>query len=325
MIDRRGLVASGIITFFAPRSLRAQRSGKVWRVVFFSVAAGPNPLAESFRQGLKEFGYSEGRDISIQYRWMAGHESQYDDVARELAQGEPDVIVTAGHPPAVAIKKATAQIPIVALAVVDPVGGGLAASISHPGGNLTGFSLEVTPETNAKMLELLHEAAPQLTRIGALWNSGNAGSRFYLEAVKQAAQSQKLTLNAYDVRRVEEIDTVFRSLRGNVEGLIVFPEGLLWTYRRKIVDAVREAQLPAIFGYRDAAEMGALMSYGPDLVDLFKRGASYVDKIIKGVKPAGLPIQQPAKFELVINVKTANTLRIVMPPTLLARADTVIE
>ncbi|MBR0724464.1 ABC transporter substrate-binding protein [Bradyrhizobium manausense] len=325
MIDRRSLVASGIITVLASRSVSAQRSKKVSRVVFFSVAAGPNPLAESFTQGLKELGYSEGRDISIQYRWMAGHESQYDDVARELAQSEPDVIVTAGHPPAVAIKKATTQIPIVALAVVNPVGGGLAASISHPGGNLTGFSLEVTPETNAKMLELLHEAAPKLARIGALWNSGNPGSRFYLDAVKQAAQSQKLTLNAYDVRRAEEIDTVFRSLRGNVEGLIVFPEGLLWTYRHNIVDAAREAQLATIFGYRDAAEMGALMSYGPDLVDLFKRGASYVDKIIKGVKPAELPIQQPAKFELVINVKTANALNIVIPPTLLARADKVIE
>ncbi|MGY8636611.1 ABC transporter substrate-binding protein [Bradyrhizobium sp. 14AA] len=325
MIDRRGLVAGGIITVLAPRSVLAQRSGKVWRVVFFSVAAGPNPLAESFRQGLKELGYSEGRDISIQYRWMAGQESQYDDVARELAQSEPDVIVTAGHPPAVAIKKATAHIPIVALAVVNPVGGGLAASISHPGGNLTGFSLEVTAETNAKMLELLHEAAPKLIRIGALWNSDNPGSRFYLEAVKQAAQSQKLTLNAYDVRGAQEIDSVFRSLRGNVEGLIVFPEGLLWTYRRNIVDAAREAKLAAIFGYRDAAEMGALMSYGPDLVDLFKRGAAYVDKIIKGVKPAELPIQQPAKFELVINVKTANALSIVIPPTLLARADQVIE
>jgi putative ABC transport system substrate-binding protein len=146
MIDRRSLVISGVTTVLVPPSVRAQRSGNVWRVVFFSVAAGPNPLADSFRRGLNELGYSEGRNLSIQYRWMAGHESQYDHAARELAESEPDVIVTAGHPPAVAAKKATAQIPIVALAVVNPVGGGLAASISHPGGNLTGFSLEVTPE-----------------------------------------------------------------------------------------------------------------------------------------------------------------------------------
>jgi putative tryptophan/tyrosine transport system substrate-binding protein len=325
MIDRRSLVMSGVATVLVPPSVRAQRSGKVWRVVFFSVAAGPNPLADAFRRGLNELGYSEGRNLSIQYRWMAGHESQYDDVARELAESEPDVIVTAGHPPAVAAKKATAQIPIVALAVVNPVGGGLAASISHPGGNLTGFSLEVTPETNAKMLQLLHEAAPKITRIGALWNSANPGSRFYLDAVSHAAQSVNLTLKAYDVRRAEDIDVVFHSLRGSVEGLIVFPEGLLWTYRRNIVDAAREAQLATIFGYRDAVEMGALMSYGPDLVDLFKRGAAYVDKIIKGAKPAELPIQQPAKFELVINVKTANALNIGVPPTLLARADEVIE
>ncbi|MEH2501506.1 putative ABC transport system substrate-binding protein [Bradyrhizobium sp. AZCC 1578] len=325
MIDRRSLVMGGVTTMLVPLSVRAQRSGKVWRVVFFSVAAGPNPLADSFRRGLNELGYSEGHNLSIQYRWMAGHESQYDDVARELAESEPDVIVTAGHPPAVAAKKATAQIPIVALAVVNPVGGGLAASISHPGGNLTGFSLEVTPETNAKMLQLLHEAAPKITRIGALWNSANPGSRFYLDAVRHAAQSANLTLKAYDVRRAEDIDVVFHSLRGSVEGLIVFPEGLLWTYRRNIVDATREAQLATIVGYRDAVEMGALMSYGPDLVDLFKRGAAYVDKVIKGAKPAELPIQQPAKFELVINVKAANALNIGVPPTLLARADEVIE
>lgn len=297
----------------------------MWRVVFFSAAAGPNPLADAFKRGLDELGYGEGRNLSIQYRWMAGHESEYDEVARELAKSEPDVIVTAGHPPAVAAKRATTQIPIVALAVVNPVGGGLAHSIPHPGGNLTGFSLEVTPETNAKMLELLHEAVPRITRIGALWNSANPGSRFYLDAVRNAAESAKLNVEAYDVRRAEDIDVVFHSLRGNVEGLIVFPEGLLWTYRRNIVNAAREAQLATIFGYRDAVEMGALMSYGPDLADLFKRGAAYVDKIIKGAKPGELPIQQPAKFELVINAKTANALNIRLPATLLARADEVVE
>lgn len=163
MIDRRSLVMGGIAGAILPLSVRAQRSEKVWRVVFFSVAAGPNPLADAFTRGLNELGYSDGRNLAIQYRWMAGHESQYDDVARELAESKPDVIVTAGHPPAIAAKKATAQIPIVALAVVNPVGSGLAASIPRPGGNLTGFSLEVTPETNAKMLQVLHEAAPKIT------------------------------------------------------------------------------------------------------------------------------------------------------------------
>jgi putative ABC transport system substrate-binding protein len=325
MIDRRSLVMGGATIVLMPPSVRAQQSGNIWRVVFFSVAAGPNPLADAFRRGLNELGYSEGSNLSIQYRWMAGHESQYDEVARQLAESQPDVIVTAGHPPAVAAKKATARIPIVALAVVNPVGGGLAASIAHPAGNLTGFSLEVTPETNAKMLELLHEAAPKITRIGALWNSANPGSRFYLDAVLRAAQSVNLTLNAYDVRRVEDIDVAFQSLRGSVEGLIVFPEGLLWTYRRQIVDAAREAQLATIFGYRDAVQMGALMSYGPDLVDLFKRGAAYVDKIIKGSKPADLPIQRPTKFELAINAKTASALNISIPPALLSRADEVVE
>jgi putative tryptophan/tyrosine transport system substrate-binding protein len=190
---------------------------------------------------------------------------------------------------------------------------------------LTGFSLEVTPETNAKMLQILHEAAPKLTRIGALWNSGNPGSRLYLDAVRHAAQSLEINFEGYDVRRAEDIDVVFQSLRKNIEGLIIFPEGLLWTYRRRIVDAAREIRLATIFGYRDGAEMGGLMSYGPDLVDLFKRGAGYVDKIIKGEKPGDLPVQQPTKFELVINLQTAKALDISVPPTLLARADEVIE
>lgn len=301
-----------------PLSVRAQRSAKLLRIVFFSVAAGPNPLPDAFTRGLNELGYIDGRNLSIQYRWMAGHESQYDDVARELAKSEPDVIVTAGHPPALAAKKATAQVPIVALAVVDPVGSGLAASIPHPRGNLTGFSLEVTPETNAKMLQLLHEAVPKITRVGVLWNSA-------IDAVEHAAQSQEITLKTYDVRRPEDIDVAFHSLHEAIEGLIVFPEGLLLTYRRHIVDSARAEHLATIFGYRGAVEMGALMSYGPDLADLFKRGAAYVDKIIKGAKAADLPIQEPTKFELVINVKAANALNISVPPTLLARADGVIE
>ena len=325
MINRRSLVIGSVAGALVPLSVRAQRSEKVWRVVFFSVAAGPNPLADAFTRGLNELGYTDGRNLSIQYRWMAGNESQYDDVARELAESQPDVIATAGHPPALAAKKATAQVPIVALAVVDPVGSGLVASIPHPGSNLTGFSLEVTPETNAKMLQLLHEAIPKITRIGVLWNSANPGSRFYLDAVEHAAQSLEITLKAYDVRRAEDIDVAFHSLHGAVEGLIVFPEGLLWTYRRHIVDAAQEAQLATIFGYRGAVEMGALMSYGPDLFDLFKRGAAYVDKVIKGTKPADLPIQEPTKFELVISVKAAHALNISVPPTLLARADEVIE
>jgi putative ABC transport system substrate-binding protein len=190
---------------------------------------------------------------------------------------------------------------------------------------LTGFSLEVTPETNAKMVQLLHEAVPDVTRMGVLWNSANPGSRFYLGAVEHAAQSLKITLKVCDVQKAEDIDVAFGSLHGSVDGLIVFPEGLLWTYRSHIVQAARDIQLATIFGYRGAVEMGALMSYGPDLFELFKRGAGYVDKILKGAKPADLPIQEPTKFELVINLKTANALKIRVPPTLLALADEVIE
>jgi putative tryptophan/tyrosine transport system substrate-binding protein len=161
------------------------KAEKVWRIAFFSVAAGPDYLADAFRQGLGDLGYVEGRDLTIDHRWMAGREDHYRDVARELSDGTIDLIVTTGHPAALAAKAATSRIPIVALAVVDPVGSGLAASLPHPGGNLTGFSLEVTPETNAKMIQLLIEADPAITWVGALWNSSNPGSTVYLDAMRQ--------------------------------------------------------------------------------------------------------------------------------------------
>ena len=297
----------------------------MWRIAFFSVAAGPNYLADAFRQGLRDVGYVEGRNLVIDYRRMAGREDHYGDMARELSDGSIDLIVTAGHPPALVAKAATSQIPIVALAVVDPVGSGLVASLSHPGGNFTGFSLEVTPETNAKMIQLLIEAVPAVTRVGVLWNSANPGSSFYLDAVRQAVQRLGVGMEAYDVRRAEDVDLTFQALNGRVEGLVVFPEPLLWTNRQHIVDAANEERLPTIFGYRDAPEIGGLMSYGPDLVDLFKRGADYVDKIIKGAQFADLPVQLPTKFELVINLKTAKALGLRVPQSILARTDEVIE
>jgi putative tryptophan/tyrosine transport system substrate-binding protein len=325
MIRREFIALAGGAAVAWPLGAGAQQSEKVWRIAFFSAAAGPNYLADAFRQGLRDIGYVEGRNLVIDYRWMAGREDHYPDVARELSDGRIDLIVTAGHPPALAAKSATSQIPIVALAVVDPVGSGLVTSLSHPGGNFTGLSLEVTPETNAKMIQLLIEADPAVTRVGVLWNSANPGSGVYLDAVRQAAQPLRVALEAYDVRRAEDVDVAFRALDGSVEGLVVFPEPLLWTHRRHIVDAARAGRLPTIFGYRDAAEMGGLMSYGPDLVDLFKRGAGYVDKILKGAKPADLPVQQPTTFELVVNLKTATALGLTIPPSILARADEVIE
>jgi ABC-type uncharacterized transport system substrate-binding protein len=181
---------------------------------------------------------------------------------------------------------------------VDPVGSGLAESLSRPGGNVTGFSLESTPQTNAKMIQLLSEAISGLTRVGVLWNSANPGSRVYLDAMREAAEPLGVILQVHDVRRAEDIDLAFHALKGNAEGLVVFPEPLMWTKRQHIVDMARAAGLPTIYGWRAATEIGGLMSYGPDLVDVFKRGAGYVDKVLKGAKPADLPIQQPTKFDL---------------------------
>jgi putative tryptophan/tyrosine transport system substrate-binding protein len=256
---------------------------------------------------------------------MAQRQTQYQDVAREISAGPVDVIVTACHPPAVAAKRATSKVPIIALAVVNPVGAGFAASLSRPGGNLTGLSLEVTPETNVKMLQLLREAIPDATRLGVLWNSANPGSEFYLDVVRKAAKPLNVALEARDVNQQDDIAVAFRSLKGNVDGLVIFPEPLLWTYRRLVVDEARTTGLPTIFGYRDAAEIGGLMSYGPDLVELFRQGARYVDKVLKGTPPAELPVELPTTFELVINLNAAKALGVTIPTSLLLRADHTIE
>jgi putative ABC transport system substrate-binding protein len=317
MIRKRTLIGALAILFTYLTTVTGQAEN-VRRIAFFSAATGPNYLADSFRLGLRDAGYVEGRNLTIEYRWMGGREKDYRDIAGELAQLKVDAIVTAGHPAALAAKSATSLIPIVALAVVDPVGSGLAESLSHPGGNVTGFSLETTPQTNAKMIQLLNEAISGVTQVGVLWNSANPGSRVYLDAMRDAAESLRVILKVHDVRRAEDIDLAFWALEGSVEGLVVFPEPLMWTQRRHIVDMARAARLPTIYGWRAATEIGGLMSYGPDLIDLFKLGAGYVDKVLKGAKPADLPIQQPTKFELVINLNTARELGVDVPPTMAA-------
>jgi ABC-type uncharacterized transport system substrate-binding protein len=283
-----------------------------------SAPAGPNYLADAFKFGLRDAEYVEGRNLTIEYRWMGGREKDYPNVADELTELKVDAIVTAGHPAALAAKNATSLIPIIALAVVDPVGSGLAESLSHPGGNVTGFSLETSPQTNAKMIQLLSETVSGVGRVGVLWNSANPGSRIYLDALRDATEPLRVILKVHDVRRAEDIDVAFQALEGSVEGLVVFPEPLMWTQRRHIVDMAHTARLPTIYGWRAATEIGGLMSYSPDLIDLFKRGAGYVDKVLKGAKPADLPIQQPTKFELVINLNTARALGVDVPPTMAA-------
>jgi putative ABC transport system substrate-binding protein len=184
-----------------------------------SAPAGPNYLADAFKFGLRDAEYVEGRNLTIEYRWMGGREKDYPNVADELTELKVDAIVTAGHPAALAAKNATSLIPIIALAVVDPVGSGLAESLSHPGGNVTGFSLEISPQTNAKMIQLLSEAVSGVGRVGVLWNSANPGSRIYLDALRDAAEPLRVILKVHDVRRAEDIDVAFQALEGSVEGL----------------------------------------------------------------------------------------------------------
>jgi ABC-type uncharacterized transport system substrate-binding protein len=315
MIRRRALIGGALVTLISLRVAETAQPEKLPRIAFLSPAVGPNYLSNAFTMALRDIGYVEGQNLTIEYRWIAGREEYYPDVARELVALKMDVIVTAGHVAALAARNATSVIPIIALAVVDLVGSGLAESMSRPGGNVTGFSLESTPQTNAKMIQILIETISGVRQVGVLWNSANPGSRVYLDAMLDAAGPLRVSINAHDVRRAEDIDLAFQALRGSVEGLVVIPESLMWTQRQHIVEMAQAARLPTIYGWRAGPEIGGLMSYGPDLIDLFKRGAVYVDKVLRGAKPAELPIQQPTKFEFVINLTTAKALGIVVPPT----------
>jgi ABC-type uncharacterized transport system substrate-binding protein len=323
-MNRRSFIA-GLALTGATHPMLAQQAAKVWRVAFFTVASGPNYLSEALLKGLRELGYAEGQNLLIEYRWMGGRENQYNAVAQELAKANFDLIITAGHAIALAAKKATSVTPIVALALVDPVQFGLADSLGRPGGNLTGLSEDVSPETSVKMIQLLRDAVPSVVRVGVLWHSANPGSAVFREAMHNATYPTGISLKFQDVQQAVDIQPTISALASNIDGLVVFTESFMWTYRREIVEAVKAARVPTIHGFRDSAEIGGLMSYGPDLVDVFQRGAAYVDKILKGANPADLPIERPTKFELAINVQTAKALGLTIPSMLLARADEVIE
>jgi putative ABC transport system substrate-binding protein len=313
----------------APLATEAQPAAKVPRIgVLLAGSRGDNTLeiVEAFQQGLRGLGYVEGRNITIEYRFAEGRLDRSFDLASDLARLPVDVIVAPGTALAQAARKATTTIPIVLVTAGNPVGDGLIKSFARPGGNATGLTLAVGQEIGGKLLELLKETVPTVSRVAILWNPLTAPHALALKETERAARALGLALQPVSARRPDEIDGAFAAMsRARADGLIVLADPVLLSVRVRIADLATKGHLPTICELREHTEAGGLMSYGPSLPDLFRRAAAYVDRILKGAKPADLPVERPSKFELVVNLKTAKALGLTIPQSLLLRADQVIE
>ena len=281
--------------------------------------------AQAFRQGLRDAGYAEGRDVVIEWRVANGDYARVLELADDLVQRKVDVIVVDTTLATRAVKRATSTIPIVMADVADPVGSGFVASLAHPGENVTGLTI-MTSELSAKRLQLLKETIPRLTRVAVLWNPDTPYHPKMIQALKAAAPSMSIELSFVAARTPEEFGPAFSGVsRAHAQALYVIEDGFFFTHRTTIAKLASKARLPIIFGLRPFADAGALMSYGPNVGELFRRSAGYVDKILKGAKPGDLPIEQPTQFELVVNLKTSRALGITIPELILLQADEVIR
>jgi putative tryptophan/tyrosine transport system substrate-binding protein len=301
-----------------------QKAPRIGYLFSFTEPEGQH-LWDACREGLRDLGYVEGRNIALEPRWAQGQHERLPALANELVHLKVNVIVAAATPASLAAKAASNKIPIVIVAVGEPVKTGLVASLAHPGGNVTGLSL-LTLDLSGKRLELLHEFLNNLARVAVLMNPDNPISAIFFAETQDAAQRLGIKLQQLEARRLSDIDDAFtRATNDRAEALIVFDDPALWSFRAQIVAQAAMRKIPAIYGYKEFVDGGGLMSYGPDRPDQYRRTAIFVDKLLKGAKPADLPVEQPTKFSLFINLKTAKTLGNAVPATLLARADEVIE
>ncbi|HMF25770.1 MAG TPA: ABC transporter substrate-binding protein [Pseudolabrys sp.] len=309
-----------------PLSARAQHP-KVPRIGYLFSFTEPEGrhLWDACREGLHDLGYAEGRNIVLEPRWAQGQHERLPALANELVHLNVNVIVAAATPASLAAKAASSTIPIVIVAVGEPVKTGLVASLSHPGGNVTGLSL-LTLDLSGKRLELLHECLHDLARVAVLMNPDNPISAIFFSETQDAARKFGIKLQPLEARQLPDVDEAFsRAANDHAEALIVFDDPVLWSLRAQIVAQAALRKVPAIYGYKEFVDSGGLMSYGPDRPDQYRRTAFFVDKLLKGTRPADLPVEQPTKFSLFINLKTARSFGLAVPPTLLARADEVIE
>ena len=329
MMDRRaflGALASGLLA--APLAAEGQPAVKVPRIGYLALNPAANPhLHEAFRQGLRDLGYVEGHNVVIESRDAEGKLERLPALAAELVALKVDVLVAQPTVSALAAKQATGTIPIV-FPVAEPVTSGLVTSLARPGGNVTGLSV-LAPEMAGKSLELLKQAIPGVSRVAGLWQPGALPERTTKDMRKEAevaARALGVRLQFVEARGPDDFDRAFSEMtRARPGALTVLGGSMLFSERRRLVDLVAKNRLPAMYPWREGVEAGGLMAYGPDLADLFRRAATYVDKILKGAKPGDLPVEQPTKFELVINLKTAKALGLTIPQSLLQRADQVIE
>jgi ABC-type uncharacterized transport system substrate-binding protein len=305
---------------------RAQLAGKPPTIGFLgsSTPSAMSGWTAAFVQRLRELGWIEGRTVAIEYRWGEGRNERYTEIAEEFVRLKVDVIVTYGTPPSKAAKQATAVIPIVFAAAADPVGSGLVSSLARPGGNITGLSLQQS-DIVGKKLELLREVVTGLRRLALLGNVGNASSMLEVGEVKTAAGTLGIEIVPVDIKRAEDIAPAFDAFGGSAEALYVSTDPLIFTNISRINTLAVGARLPTIYNGKEYVEAGGLMSYGPNYPHLFRRAADFVDKILRGAKPGDFPVEQPTKFDFAINLTTAKAIGLTIPPSLLARADEVIE
>jgi putative ABC transport system substrate-binding protein len=320
-----GTLAGGLLA--APLAAEAQQAAKIFRIGY--LATNPTPhFQEAFRQGLRDLGYVEGRNLVIEDRYAEGKLERLPALAAELVALKVDVIVASGTPAALAAKQATRTLPIVFTSIADPVTSRLVTSLARPGGNLTGFSV-LAPELVGKCLEQLKQAIPAVSRVAVLWHPGAMTERTDKDMLKRAevaAQALGVRLQVLEARGPADFDTAFTEMtRARADALAVLTSSMLFGERRRLVGLAAKNRLPAVYPWREGVDAGGLMAYGPDLADLLRRAATYVDKILKGAKPGDLPVEQPTKFELVINLQTARALGLTIPASLLQRADQAIE
>jgi putative ABC transport system substrate-binding protein len=312
-----GMVAASFLT-------RLRAAEKVWRIGYLGgTPGGPPPMV--FAKALEALGYVDGKNIKIEWRHDGGNQALIPDMAADLVRLNVDLIVAgssaAGHP----AQKATTTIPIVVITSHDGVGSGLYGSLAHPGGNITGLD-SMAPELDAKRVEMLKEMVPKLSRLTVLYNSSMDGAKIHADVIMSAAAKFNIVVRFVDVRTVADFDAAFAAiLSDRPEAVLTVADPLIFVYRKRIVDFGAEHELPMVHEFKQFVELGGLASYGPDILEIFRRGASYVDKIFKGEKPGDIPVEQPTKFDLAINLKAAKAVGITFPNTLLASANVVIE
>lgn len=322
---RKLLFAIGAGALAAPFASFAQQQGKVWRVGFLT-AGRPAALgsAGAFRQGMRELGYVEGKNLVIEWRFTDGKVERLPGLAAELVQLKLDVIVAGGTPVTSVVQKATTTIPIVMVNVADPVDSGFIKTLARPGGNITGTS-SLTSELSTKHLEMLLSVVPKLSRVAVLVNPDTPPHLATLKNIQAAAQRASVKILPVEARTAQEIENAFSVMTQQSAGAVIVTGGLFNPHRRRIAELAAKHQLPSIAAARQYAEAGGVMSYGPDLSDTYRRAATYVDKILKGAKPGDLPVEQPTKFALLINGKTAKALGLTIPQSLLIQANEVIQ